>query len=190
MKSDVIFTDVSLHPRLRSGVGGYLVVPFSFLTGSLQKVTQSLVAERLVLRRFEDTSSTELEVRTVLWALEEYQKEKGSGPGDLRIYTDSQCLSGLLKRRTGLENRAFISQRTNRPLKNASLYCRFYQFYDQLGFEVIKVTGHTCPRSRDLVHLIFSWVDKGVRRALTQYRLNDFISFQQGGSYETDQRRD
>ncbi|MGC1402401.1 MAG: RNase H family protein [Thermodesulfobacteriota bacterium] len=166
MNSDAMFTDVSLYPELRSGVGGYLIVPSTSLMGSPENMARSEVAERLVLRRFEDTSSTELEIRTVLWALEEYQKEKGPGLGNLRIYTDSQCLAGLLKRRPGLVDKAFISKRTNRPLKNAALYCRFYQFYDELGFEIIKVAGHTPSRSQDPVHRIFSWVDREVRKAL------------------------
>jgi ribonuclease HI len=168
MNRDAIFIDVSLYPKLRSGVGGYLVVPSPFLMDSSQSMARPEVAERLVLRRFEGTSSTELEIRTLLWALEEYQKEKVPGPGNVRIYTDSQCLAGLLKRRPGLEDKAFISRRTNRPLKNASLYRRFYQFYDELGFEIIKVAGHTRSRSQDLVHRIFSWVDREVRKALTQ----------------------
>ncbi len=167
MNRDAIFIDVSLYPKLRSGVGGYLAVPSSSLMGSSQSMARSEVAEGLVLRRFEGTSSTELEVRTLLWALEEYQKEKGPGPGNLRIYTDSQCLAGLLKRRPGLEDKAFISRRTNRPLKNTALYGRFYQFYDELGFEIIKVAGHTPSRSQDQVHRIFSWVDREVRKALT-----------------------
>jgi ribonuclease HI len=173
MNSDAIFTDVSLHPKLRSGVGGYLVVPSSFLMDPSQDRARSGVAKPLVLRRFEGVSSTELEVRTVLWALEEYQRENGSGTGELRIYTDSQCLAGLLKRRSGLEGKAFISKRTNRPLKNASLYCRFYQSYDELGFEIIKVAGHTPSSTRDLVHRIFSWVDREVRKALNNGRHTD-----------------
>jgi ribonuclease HI len=173
MNSDAIFTDVSLHPKLRSGVGGYLFVPSSFLEEPSQIRTSSAVAERLALRRFENTSSTELEVRTVLWALEEYQKEKGSGPGDLRIYTDSQCVSGLLKRRPGLEAKAFISKRTKRPLKNAPLYRRFYQLYDELGFAIIQVAGHSRSSSQDRVHRIFSWVDREIRKALAHYRTSD-----------------
>jgi ribonuclease HI len=173
MNSAAIFTDVSLHPKHRSGFGGYLFVPSSFLEEPSQIRARSEVAERLVLRRFEDTSSTELEVRTVLWALEEYQKEKGSGLGNLRIYTDSQCVAGLLKRRRGLEDKAFISKRTNRPLKNASLYRRFYQLYDELDFEIIKVAGHTRSSSQDLVHRIFSWIDREVRKALIHCRNSD-----------------
>jgi ribonuclease HI len=173
MNSAAIFTDVSLHPKLRSGVGGYLLVPSSFLEEPSQIRTSSAVAERLVLRRFENTSSTELEVRTVLWALEEYQKEKGSSPGDLRIYTDSQCVSGLLKRRRGLEEKAFISKRTNRPLKNADLYLRFYQLYDEMGFEIIQVAGHTRSSSQDPVYRIFSWIDREVRKALNHCRNSD-----------------
>jgi ribonuclease HI len=173
MNSDAIFTDVSLHPQLRSGVGGFLVIPSSFLVEPSQIRTRDEVAERLVLRRFEKTSSTELEVRTVLWALEEYLEEKGSVPGNLRIYTDSQCVSSLLKRRPRLEAKAFISKRTDRPLKNAPLYRRFYQLYDELGFEVIQVAGHSRSSSQDPIHRIFSWIDREVRKALNHCRNSD-----------------
>ena len=167
MNSLAIFTDVSLNPKLQSGLGSYLVVPASFLKTSPHSIERSDIAERLVLRIFEGTSSTKLEVQTVLWALEEVRKElKGPGPGRLRIYSDSQCVAGLLRRRSGLEDKDFLSKRTNRLLQNASLYRRFFEFYDELGFEVIKVTGHTRSCSQDTVHRIFSWVDQEVRKAL------------------------
>jgi ribonuclease HI len=119
------------------------------------------------VRRFEDTSSTKLEIQTVLWALEEYQNgSKIPEHGKLYLYSDSQCVLGLLKRRPCLLASGFLSKRTNRSLRNAPLYRAFYEFHDELGFEVIKVEGHSRSRPHDSAHRIFSFVDKEVRKAL------------------------
>lgn len=161
MKDIALFTDVSLDPGRKLGVGAYLVLPASLL------IKKSEVADRVKVRRFEDTSSTKLEIQTVLWALEEYRNgPKVPGPGKLCLYSDSQCVAGLLKRRPGLLACGFLSKRTARPLRNASLYRAFYEFHDELGFEVIKVKGHSRTRLNDSAHRIFSLVDKEARKAL------------------------
>ncbi len=168
MNRVALFTDVSLKPKLKLGVGAYLVVPTSFLEVSPHSIERSEVAGRLVVRRFVDTSPTRLEVQTVLWALGVYRNEfKVSGPGKLQVYTDSQCVAGLLGRRPGLEVNGFLCKRTNRLLKNASLYRTFYEFHDELGVEVIKVAGHSRSCSHDAAHRIFSFIDREVRKALT-----------------------
>ncbi|TFH03305.1 MAG: hypothetical protein E4H06_04650 [Methanosarcina sp.] len=59
-----------------------------------------------------------------------------------------------------------MSARTHCPIRNAALYRTFYEFYDQLGFEIIKVPGHTRTSSRDTVDQVFSILDKEVRKAL------------------------
>jgi ribonuclease HI len=161
MHDIALFTDVSLNPGRKLGVGAYLVVPASLL------IEKSELAGRVKVRRFEDTSSTKLEVQTVLWALEEYRNgPKIPGPGKLYLYSDSQCVSGLLKRRPGLLAGDFLAKRSNRPLRNSTLYRAFYAFHDELGFEVIKVKGHSRTRLNDSAHRIFSFVDKEVRKAL------------------------
>jgi ribonuclease HI len=167
MHDFALFTDVSLNPVLRLGVGAYLVVPAAFLEVSPDSIERSPITDRLVMQRFEGTSSTTLEVQTVLWALEEYRNGlKGPKSGKLRVYSDSQCLAGLLRRRLALETKGFLSKRTKRQLKNAFLYRRFYEYYDELGFEIIKVTGHSRSCSHDTVTRIFSLVDKKVRKVL------------------------
>jgi len=167
MNGFALFTDVSLNPKLKLGVGAYLVIPASFLEVTPHNIGRSEAAERLVVRRFECTSSTKLEVQTVLWALEDFRNALTvSELRKLRVYSDSQCVAGLLRRRSGLEVKGFLSKRTNRLLINASLYRNFYEFYDELGFEVIKVAGHTRSCSRDTVHRIFSFVDREVRKEL------------------------
>lgn len=171
MNRRALFTDVSLDPKSRYGVGAYLVLPMSFLDMPLHRIERSSIADRLMIRRFESTSSTKLEVQTVLWALEVYRKESLlSGPVKLVVYSDSQCVAGLLKRRNVLETAGFIGKSTHRPLSNAPLYRRFYEFHDKLGFEVIKVAGHAPSESHDTVLRIFSYVDKEVRKALYRWR--------------------
>jgi len=175
MNSFALFTDVSLNPRLKCAVGGYLIVPASFLSVPAQSIEKSEVTKRLVLRRFEGSSSASLELETALWALEDYRNTlKSSSPGKLLLYTDSQCVAGLLKRRTGLEANRFLSSKTNLPLKNASLYRTFYEFHDELGFEVTKVKGHTRSCSRDTVHSIFSFIDREARKALKLWINGEF----------------
>jgi ribonuclease HI len=162
-----LFTDVSLNPRLKLGVGACLVVPAEFLERSPEGIERSEIAEQMVVRRFEETSSTKLEVQTVVWALDEYRNSSSaSRPEKLHIYTDSQCVAGLLRRRPRLERTGFLSTRTHCPIRNAALYRMFYELSDELGFEVIKVSGHTRTSSRDTVDHVFSIVDKEVRKAL------------------------
>ena len=176
MNSFALFTDVSLNPLLKLGVGCYLLVPYSFLEVSPQNIERTKVAEHLILRRFEASSSAELEVRTALWAFEDCRDGlKASGPLKLRLYTDSQCIASLLKRRAGLEANRFLSRKINLLLKNASLYRTFYEFHDELGFEVTKVKGHTRSCSRDTVHSIFSLIDREARKALKLW-INEFES--------------
>ena len=161
MNDIALFTDVSLDPGRKLGVGAYLVLPASLL------IEKSEVVDRVKVRRFEDTSSTKLEIQTVLWALEEYRiRPKTSKPGKLYLYSDSQCVSGLLKRRPGLLACDFLSKRSNRPLRNSTLYRAFYEVHDELGFEVIKVKGHSRSCLKDSAQRIFSFVDKEARKAL------------------------
>jgi ribonuclease HI len=167
MISFALFTDVSLNPQRKLGIGAYLLVPAPFLEIVPHEIKRGEIFARLQLRRFTETSSTKLEVQTVLWALNNIREEFNcSDPGSVRVYTDSQCVAGLLGRRAGLEANDFISCRSWRPLTNAPLYREFYVAYDALGFEVIKVAGHSRACSNDTVQRIFSYVDKEVRRAL------------------------
>ncbi|MGR3320266.1 MAG: GIY-YIG nuclease family protein [Candidatus Anammoxibacter sp.] len=170
MNNYSLFTDASLNPRRKVGVGGYLIVPESFIKTPSSQIKISELNAIPVLRKFEDTSSTKLEVQTVLWALEEYCIGPTiSGPGKLNIYSDSQCVEGLLSRRARLESCGFHSSGGNRLLKNASLYGKYYELHDRLKFDVTKVAGHTRSRSRNTVQRVFSFLDQKVRKALKQW---------------------
>ena len=73
MNSFALFTDASLNPKLHLGAGAFLVVPAAFLEQPAESIEAIAVAKLVRIQRFEETSSTALEVRTVLWALEEYR---------------------------------------------------------------------------------------------------------------------
>jgi ribonuclease HI len=163
MKDFALFTDVSVNPELRLGIGACLVLRASCLDIPFSKIETSEITGRIALRRFEDTSSSKLELETVLWAIEKHRKRS---KGRLTLYTDSQCIAGLLKRKPLLLGRDFLSRTTNLPLRNAPLYRRFYALLDEFPCEVIKVDGHSRTCVRDTAHRIFSIVDREARRAL------------------------
>lgn len=170
MNSFALFTDVSVNPRRKLGVGGYLLVPASYLDTEQHGIDRSDVSARIKIKRFDETSSTKLEVETVLWALEDSWEElTGFASVRLVIYTDSQCVAGLMGRRSGLEKSCFIAKRSGRELTNADLYRKFYAAHDRLGFQLIKVQGNSSSGSHNTVQRIFSFVDREVRKELIHW---------------------
>jgi ribonuclease HI len=168
--SHALFTDVSLDTGHKCGIGAYLFIPVSFFREKNHSISREEIAEKLKIRRFQNTSSTKLEVQTVLWALDEIEKTiPKQGPMTLHIYTDSQCVVGLPGRRSRLSSCGFRSKKTGQSLKNADLYRTFYEHQDRTGFTIIKVAGHTRASSRDTVHHIFACVDQEARNALKRW---------------------
>lgn len=167
MVSHLLFTDVSVNPQQRLGVGVCLLLPPQFLDYPPHEIDKAELSAQLLCKRFTDTSSTRLEMQTVLWGLEIYRAQAVEQVrGGLQLYTDSQCVAGLSARRARLEERAYRSGRSGQPLANASLYGEFYAAGDELGFEIVKVAGHSRAASHDSLQRIFSVVDRGARREL------------------------
>ncbi|HQF09445.1 MAG TPA: hypothetical protein PLM53_13590 [Spirochaetota bacterium] len=169
VRGDVLFTDASVNSQLKRGVGGYLFLPAALLEAGPDSIDKADIIGRLVLRRCTGAGSTQMEIRTIVWALEDYQKATGSRHWELSVYTDSQCVADLSRRRSGLENKNYISKKTKTEIKNASLYRKLYSLYDELNMNVIKVEGHSRVASHDTVHRIFSIVDREVRKALRSW---------------------
>lgn len=170
MNTFAMFTDVSLNPQSKIGFGAYLLVPTSFLDRDPHQIERDEVVAKLRFRRFTETSSTKLEIQTIVWALGDYQAERiAAGHDLLYVYTDSQCVVRLPERRTGLEANTFISQRSGQQLRNANLYREFYTAYDEIGFTLFKVAGHSRASSRNTVQRVFAYVDQEVRRALSTW---------------------
>ena len=171
MNSFALFTDVSVNPQHKLGIGGYLLVPVEFLKSEPHDIEQGELSAQVKIKRFTETSSTKLELQTVLWALEDFRdKLTGLAPGTLQIYTDSQCVAGLLGRRKRLTENDYISKRSGQPLPHALLYREFYAAYDRLNFQLNKVTGHSPACTHDTVRRIFSYVDREVRKELTLWQ--------------------
>lgn len=166
MDSFALFTDISVNPQTQNGVGGYLLLPISYLDNDPLDINRDDVAKRLTTKNFNDTSSTRLEVQTVLWALEDLQNRfSDNALKNLMIYTDSQCVVGLLKRREQLVLNDFIAN-SGKLLSNALLYREFYTAHDRFSFQLFKVPGHSRSGSQTTIQRIFSYVDREVRSVL------------------------
>ncbi|MFC1566827.1 ribonuclease HI [bacterium] len=165
----VLLSDGSCDPKSKIGFGAYLLLS----EFDIPLVSHLSIKNQIILKKFNNTSSTKLEVETLLNALENIQKKYKENTliNNLIIYTDSQCIVGLARRRTALEARNFKKKGTNKLINNARLYQKFYCFSDRLKFEIIKVAGHSGSAS-DSIHKVFSYVDKEVRKALRDYNCN------------------
>ena len=146
----MLFTDGSAHPPSRTGFGAYLALTD---TGSDAEVQ---------LKRFENTSSSQLEIETLVWALHALQ------PKAATIYTDSQNIIGLPARRDRLEERSYLTKR-NEPVKHADLYRAFFHLTDQIDCTFVKVKGHRSMRHKTDIDRLFTRVDRAARQALRDH---------------------
>jgi ribonuclease HI len=99
----ILFTDGSVNTHSNIGYGAYLSV-------SERGLPVDLLRARVKVRRFEHTSSAKLELQTLLWALSDIQA-LGS---KVTVYTDSQNIMGLQRRRDRLEKNDYFSKKNKR----------------------------------------------------------------------------
>lgn len=156
----MLLTDGSVNTQTNIGYGAYLAVSECGL--SLDSLRASLK-----VKRFEHTSSTKLELQTLLWALKDIQAVASR----VIVYTDSQNIMGLQGRRAWFEQNDYRSKKNNR-LKNYELYQEFYRMTDQLEFEFVKVPGHQRSNQKDDIDRLFTLVDRASRDALRRDRKN------------------
>jgi ribonuclease HI len=150
----MLFTDGSVNTHSKIGYGAYLSV-------SERGLSLDSLRPRVKVRRFEHTSSTKLELQTLLWALMDIQA-LGSR---VIVYTDSQNIMGLQGRRDRFEQNDYRSKK-NKRLKNYELYQEFYRMTDQLDCEFVKVRGHRVSNQKNDMDKLFTLVDKASRSAL------------------------
>lgn len=155
-----IFTDGSVNTRLKVGYGAYLVI--SDLSTSIDTLK-----DKVKIKRFEPTSSTKLELQTLLWSLDEAIFLTDESDFTLTIYTDSQNIIGLPGRRIGLEQNLYFSNK-NKRLNNYELYKEFYRLTSNIKYKLVKVVGHQASNKKDHIDRLFSLVDKASRRALRE----------------------
>ena len=150
----LLFTDASVHPQSQIGYGACLAVTKPDLSLAELKA-------QVQVRRFESTSSTKLELQTLLWALDEIQTTNYQ----VIIYTDSQSIIGLSARRERLEQNEYRSKQ-NRRLNNYQLYQEFFRLTDQIDCQLVKVRGHQASKRKDEIEQLFTLVDRASRQAL------------------------
>ena len=150
----MLLTDGSVNTQSKVGYGAYLAV-------SERGLSLDSLRARVKVRRFENTSSTKLELQTLLWALRDIQ----TWGRKVIVYTDSQNIMGLPGRRDRFEQNNYYSKK-NRRLNNYELYQEFYIMTDQLNCEFVKVSGHKVPNQKDNIDMLFTLVDRASRNAL------------------------
>jgi len=150
----MLLADGSVNTRSNIGYGAYLAL-------SEHGLSLDTLRTRVKVKRFEHTSSTKLELQTLLWALSDIQVSGRK----LIVYTDSQNIMGLPGRRDRFEKNDYRSKK-NKRLKNYELYQKFYRLIDQLDCKFVKVDGHQASNQKDDIDKLFALVDKASRNAL------------------------
>lgn len=150
----ILLTDGSVNTQSKIGYGSYLAV------SDLGRPLDSQ-RTRVKVKRFEHTSSTKLELQTLLWALGDIQIQRSK----VTVYTDSQNIMGLPGRRARFEQNDYYSKK-NRRLNHYELYQEFYRITDQMDCEWVKVRGHLRSHQKDDIDRLFTLVDRASRNAL------------------------
>jgi len=150
----ILLTDGSVNAQSNIGYGAYLAF-------SEPELSLDSLKTRVKVRRFEHTSSTKLELQTLLWAIGDIQPLGRK----VIVYTDSQNIMGLQGRRDRFEQNDYRSKKNIR-LNNYELYQEFYRMIDQLDCELVKVRGHQVSNQKDNIDRLFTLLDRASRKAL------------------------
>jgi ribonuclease HI len=146
-----LFCDGSVNAQTHVGFGAYVIVAQNATFDSLH----------VKLKAFHETSSTKLELQTLLWAVEEVR-----GMSDeIIIYTDSQNIISLPSRKERFERRGYATNH-KKIHEHAELYQAFYKVMDELKCTLVKVKGHKLDHDKDTMDRYFTLVDRASREAL------------------------
>lgn len=154
-----LFSDGSVNTKTNVGYGAYIQMledtPFD-----------ASMALDVKVKVFEQTSSTKLELQTLLWALDEV---KGDAD-EIVIYTDSQNIISLPKRRERFQQSGFLTKK-NILIANHLLYKAFYKMIDNVSCTLVKVKGHKRTEEKNELDFFFTLVDRASREALRKSAL-------------------
>ena len=156
MKKIKLFTDSSVNPQKKIGFGSFLLL-------EEKNISFEEMKKNIKIKKFENTSSTKLELQTLLWALDELDDENIT----IEVYTDCQNIIGLQDRREKLEKNNFYSS-SGKLMNNYELYKEFFEKVDKLNISFFKVKGHKKSSLKDKIDDIFNLVDKACRNALRE----------------------
>ena len=154
MDTFYLFTDGSVNTTTKVGYGAYIVV--SELSTSIE-----IAKSRIKLKRFEDTSSSKLELQTLLRAL----SNLSDSDNNITIFTDSQNIIGLQGRREKLEHNNYMTK-AGKLLTNHDLYKSLFKLIDRYDCTLQKVKGHQKTANKSEIERLFTLVDRASRKAL------------------------
>jgi len=153
-----LLTDGSADPKSGIGFGAYL---------TFSELPENSSAIKLIkIKQFKNTSSTKLELQTLLWALSEISDN------EIISYTDSQNIVGLLSRKEKLVKNNYYSK-NGTLLKNHELYKEFFESIEKFDIQFNFINGHKPSVNKDHLDKIFSLVDRASRNALRSYIKNN-----------------
>ncbi|MFA5453853.1 MAG: RNase H family protein [Sulfurimonas sp.] len=153
-----LFTDASVDPQTKIGYGAYLLIPEFSLEAPISKHKKSIKT-----KKFKDTTSSKLELETLLWALGKIPTKKCK----IIVYTDCQNIISLKAREERIVKNNYMT-RKNTLIGNHELYKKFYNITDRYECDFIKVKGHKKTEDKDMVDTFFTLVDKASREALRE----------------------
>lgn len=154
MQKKWLFTDGSVNTKTKVGYGAMLFC-------DNLNLPEEILKKNINTKQFEETSSSKLEIQTLIWALEQIEKPLDS----LIVYTDSQNIVSLPNRREKLESSKFKNKK-GESLNHALLYQQFYKLMDSFPIEIIKIKGHKKSSEKSVLDKIFTLVDRASRQVL------------------------
>ncbi|MEM9446656.1 MAG: RNase H family protein [Verrucomicrobiota bacterium] len=147
----MLFIDGSVNPKTKIGYGAYLIC-------SERDADFDALKNRIKTKCFRETSSSRLELQTLLWALSKLSYS------NINLYTDSQNIISLGRRKESLEKNEFRSK-SGRMLKNHELYRAYFRLTEDLHISLNQVVGHKPSKNKSKIDRLFSLVDKASRKA-------------------------
>lgn len=157
MKEQSLFIDGSVDTKSKTGFGAFLAIEGLSSEADFQSAIK--------IKRFDNTSSSKLELQNLLWALGKIDAVVNR----LIIYTDSQNIVSLPGRRKRLEEDQYLSK-NGIPLSNRRLYQEFFEIMDARKCRFEKVKGHQAQSRKGRIEKIFTQVDRAARAALRDFR--------------------
>jgi ribonuclease HI len=168
MNHYTLFSDVSVNPQKKLGMGAYLLLPYSYdelMEDGIENPHS--FANQIKSKIFENTSSTKAEIQTLLWALSDIGRDLIK-PFELTVCTDSQGITSLIARKQKLISSNF-KKNDDEQIRNALLYAKFYEMQELINFDIVKIKGHSPKSQKDNLQLIFTIIDRKVRKDFKEY---------------------
>lgn len=170
-----LFSDASYDPKSGSGIGGILILSSLQMENFASGSARADFDLPILMREAHETTSSRLEMETVLWVLREFKHQHPSclllaGRTACHLYTDCQTAVQLPQRRAKLEANHYGSKRSGQLLGMADLYREFFNLYDEIQPHMTWIKGHKRSLDKSSLDDLFSTLDQKVRRELRKRR--------------------